>query len=51
MKSKKVKALVITLSIIVFLVIASTAAFQILFRLPQPSYTGTMNIDRTEIAG
>ena len=44
MKSKKIKALVITLSIIVFLVIASTAAFQLLFRLPQPSYTGTLNI-------
>ena len=44
MKSKKIKALVITLSIIVFLVIASTAAFQVFFRLPQPSYTGTLDI-------
>ena len=45
MKSKKARALVITLSVVVFLVIASTAAFQIFFRLPQPSYSGTIDID------
>jgi penicillin G amidase len=44
-KSKKTKALVITLSIILFLAVAGTAAFQIFFRLPQPSYSGTISMD------
>jgi penicillin amidase len=44
-KSKKVRALVITLSSIVFLVIAAVVAFLIFFWLPQPSYSGTLNID------
>jgi penicillin G amidase len=43
-KSKKTRIIVIIVSIALFLAIASVAAFQIIFRLPQPSYTGNLNI-------
>ena len=46
MKSKKLKkALVITGCVIVALVILSVAAFQVFFRLPHPSYSGTLTVD------
>jgi penicillin G amidase len=44
-KSKKVRVLVIILSIIVLLALVSVTAFQVFFRLPQPSYAGNINID------
>lgn len=46
MKSKRMKkALVITGCVIAALVILSLAAFQIFFRLPHPSYSGTLTLD------
>jgi penicillin amidase len=46
MKSKRVKkALVITGCVIAALVIVSVAAFQVFFRLPHPSYSGTLTLD------
>jgi len=44
-KSKKIKALVISLGIIVFIVIASVVSLQVVFRLPLPSYSGTVTLD------
>ncbi|MDD5648005.1 MAG: penicillin acylase family protein, partial [Dehalococcoidia bacterium] len=45
MKSKKTRALVITLSVILAVVLIGVIAFQVFFRLPQPSYTGTLQVD------
>ncbi|TRZ49598.1 penicillin acylase family protein [bacterium] len=45
MKSKAVKALVITVSVVVALVLVCVIAFQVFFRLPQPSYSGTEKLD------
>ncbi len=45
MKSKKGRALIISLSIVLVLVIVVAVAVQVVFRLPQPSYTGTEKLD------
>jgi len=45
MKSKKGRALVITLSIVLVLAIVVVAAIQVVFRLPQPPYSGTEKLD------
>ncbi len=45
MKSKKKRALVITLGVILALMLVCTIGFQVFFRLPQPSYSGTMQVD------
>jgi len=45
MKSKKGRALIITLSILLVLVIIVVAAVQVVFRLPQPSYSGTEKVE------
>ena len=45
MKSKKGRALVISLSIVLVLVIVVAVAVQVVFRLPQPSYSGTEKVD------
>jgi len=44
-KSKRGKVLIISLSVVVVLVIVAAIAVQVLFRLPQPSYTGTEKLD------
>ena len=48
MKSKKTRVLVITLGIILALVLIGVIAFQAFFRLPQPSYSGTLQVDGLE---
>ncbi|MEI6186150.1 MAG: penicillin acylase family protein [Dehalococcoidia bacterium] len=45
MKSKKARVLVITLSVLLALILVSVAAFQVFFRLPQPSYSGTISME------
>jgi len=45
MKSKKGRALVITLSIVLVLAIVIVTAIQVVFRLPQPAYTGTEKLE------
>jgi len=45
MKSKKTRALVITLSVILAVVLIGAIAFQVFFRLPLPSYTGTLQVN------
>jgi len=44
-KSKKARVLVISLSVILALVLISVIAFQVFFRLPQPSYSGTLSME------
>ena len=45
MKSKKGRALIISLSIILVLAIVVVTAVQVVFKLPQPSYTGSEKLD------
>jgi len=45
MKTKKVKVLVITGSILLALLIVFVIAWQVFFRLPQPSYSGIEKLD------
>ncbi len=45
MKSKKMRALVITLSVILAVVLIGVVAFQVFFRLPLPAYSGTLQVD------
>ena len=45
MKSKKTRALYITLGVILALALVGVIAFQAFFRLPQPSYSGTLQVD------
>ncbi len=45
MKSKKARVLIITCSVILALVLVSVLVFQVFFRLPQPSYSGTITMD------
>ncbi|MEI6185993.1 MAG: penicillin acylase family protein [Dehalococcoidia bacterium] len=45
MKSKKGKVFIILLSIVLVLVIVAAIAVQVLFKLPQPSYSGTEKLD------
>ncbi len=45
MKSRWIKTLVVSLSVIVCLAIASVISFQVFFKLPQPSYSGTEKLD------
>ena len=45
MKPKKTRVIAITLSILLALALVSVTAFQVFFRLPQPSYSGTINME------
>ena len=45
MKSKKKRALVISLGVILAVALVGAIAFQVFFRLPQPSYSGTLQVD------
>ncbi|MDD5398565.1 MAG: penicillin acylase family protein, partial [Dehalococcoidia bacterium] len=45
MKSKKGRALIISLSIVLVLVIVVAIAVQVVFRLPQPAYAGSEKLD------
>jgi len=44
-KSKKGKVLIISLSVVLVLVIVAAIAVQVVFKLPQPSYSGTEKLD------
>ena len=44
MKSKKARVLIIIVSVLLALILVCVAAFQAFFRLPQPSYSGTITM-------